>query len=49
MKVKIYSFVYRKWLKDYRVVKVRGWRTALCEHKKWKTRETITPCFLWFD
>ena len=40
---RIVKFVWRKRLEnaEYKVVKVRGWRTFLVENK-WGRRETIT-------
>lgn len=45
--IPIWSIVFRKWLHDIRVVKVKGWRTALVEGEK-VSRYTITPCFSLF-
>ena len=45
----LWSMIYRKWLlNDFcgnynKVLKVRGWRTALVE--SCTDRKTITPCF----
>jgi len=46
--IPIWSIVFKKWLDDRKVVKVKGWRTALVEGEK-VSRCTITPCFkvLW--
>ena len=50
----LWSRIYKKWLwddffNDYeRVLKVRGWRTALVVRKS-GSRHTMTPCFWWFD
>jgi hypothetical protein len=44
----IFSLVYRKWLEEGdKVLKVRGWRTALVE-TKYKNRRCMTPCFKLF-
>jgi len=48
----LYPIFYSKWLTDTsgensKVIKVRGWRTALIE-TRWGTRMTITICFWWF-
>lgn len=46
----LYSIVWKRWLwndyfKDYdRVIKVKGWRTAIIEDKA-KHRATNSPCF----
>ena len=48
-----FSKIYRKWLWTFgyevgeaplRPIRVKGWRTALCEYGGVK-RVTITPCF----
>ncbi len=48
----LWSIVWREWLFDWKkqplkVIKVKGWRTALVETKAGH-RETITPCFYLF-
>jgi len=30
---KIFSFMWRKWLKDYTVIKITGWRSCLADYK----------------
>lgn len=45
----LWATIWHRWLFDsrsnkMRVVKVKGWRTALVE-SDWQARQTITPCF----
>ena len=48
----LFALVYRRWLHNSwfnnhdRVIKVKGWRTAIVEDKAAR-RMTISPCF-WF-
>ena len=44
----LWALVYRRWLDDERVTRVRGWRTARVTNK-WGSVKTITPIFWWFD
>lgn len=43
----LWAVVYRKWLKDSRVVRVKGWRTAVVDDR-WGRRVVVSPCFWWF-
>lgn len=45
----LFALVYRKWLdKGDKVIRVKGWRTALIETRG-GNRKTMTPIFWWFD
>jgi len=50
----LWALIYRKYLWDYhyksysKVIRVKGWRTALIEMPKVRYRKTISPCFLIF-
>ena len=51
---RLWALVYRRWLYDdyyknyYKVLRVKGWRSALVERKSGE-RMSLSPCFLWFD
>lgn len=49
MLLRLWALVWRRWMtgcdgEQLRIVRVKGWRTALVEGNK-TTRQTITPCF----
>jgi hypothetical protein len=39
-----FKIIYYRWTKDCKVIKVKGWRTAIIDSPK-ESRRTITPCF----
>ena len=46
----LWSFIWQRWLTDKKVIKVKGWRTAIVESAKWGgDRQTISPCFWVFN
>jgi hypothetical protein len=42
----LWATLWSKWLDGDKVVKVKGWRTAIVDGRG--NRRTISPCFLWF-
>ena len=50
----LFSIIWRRWLTDTfygdykKVVRIKGWRTALVESRKGGNRQTISPCFTIF-
>lgn len=48
----LWSIIYKKWLwcsytkKYYKVIKVKGWRTAIIDNGC--SRKSRTPIFWWF-
>lgn len=48
----LFAKVYARWIweQNAKVLRVKGWRTALIGYGHWGgKRKSITPCFWWFQ